>query len=104
MRQINPMAKAWANVAKDQRSRARTTISLRKRLKDLADLREGTHVYERTFSDEPVGEQRMMVGREAEELNDKLFKEFLAALDRNVEGRSLERWELVKRFVNHEEK
>lgn len=46
----------------------------------------------------------MMVGREAEELNDKLFKEFLAALDRNVEGRSLERWEVVKRFVNHEKK
>lgn len=61
---------------------------------------DGTHLYERTFSDEGVGEMRVMIGRDAKALNDELFQDFLAAVGADVEGRSLERWKVVQRFVD----
>lgn len=62
------------------------------------DFLDATHRYERTFSDVGTGEMRLMTGREAKSINDRLFEDYLAAMDANVEGRSLERWKVVERF------
>jgi len=104
MRYINPMAKAWSNAAKSQR-RSELAAAYRRRFeREAEEFHASKHLYERTFSDQPVGEQRTMSGQEAKELNDKLFNDFLAAVTRNVEGRSLERWEVITKFVDREKK
>ena len=43
-----------------------------------------------------------MIGKDAKSLNDGLFNDFLEAMDANVEGRSLERWKVVNRFIDEE--
>lgn len=68
-------------------------------MKNGHEFLEGTHRYERTFSDEGVGEFRVMNGREAKALNDDLFKIYLNAIDANIKGRSLEKWKVVERFI-----
>ena len=43
-----------------------------------------------------------MSGLNAKELNEKLFKAYLRAMDRNIKGRSLERWEFVEDATKEE--
>ena len=100
MRQINPMAKAYANAEKTYQRRERGKVIWKKRMAKGTEFLEGTHRYERTFSDQGVGEMRVLNGREAKKINDKLFEDFIAAVGANVEGRSLERWKVVERFVD----
>jgi hypothetical protein len=100
MRQINPMAKACANAEKTQRSRDRGKALWKKQMAKGKEFIDGTHRYERSFSDVRTGEMRVMGGREAKALNEKLFGDYLAAVGANVEGRSLERWKVVERFVD----
>jgi hypothetical protein len=45
-----------------------------------------------------------MNGRDAKELNEKLFKAYIRAMDKNIEGRSLEKWKVVERFAETETK
>ena len=99
MRQINPMAKAWANAEKTHHRRERGKVIWQKRMKAGHEFLEGTHRYERTFSDQGVGEMRVMGGRDAKALNDKLFEDYLVAMEANIAGRSLERWKLTEQFV-----
>lgn len=99
MRQINPIAKAAANAEKAlHRQDMGRAYGLRKKKQAEAYL-AGTHRYERTFSDQGTGELRTMKGADAKALNDELFKDFLAAVGADVEGRSLERWKVVERDV-----
>jgi hypothetical protein len=99
MRQINPIAKAWANAEKSDANRAKGWVKRRRRIRAGYDYLEGTHRYERTFSDIGTGEFRVMQGRKAKELNESLFERFLFAVQKNVAGRSLERWKVIERFV-----
>ena len=94
MNQINPWAKAWANAGKDQMLAAKRRVVQRKWLASV-DLNK-YHRYERVFSDQGVGEFRVMSGLNAKELNEKLFKDYLRAMDKNIKGRSLERWEFIE--------
>ncbi|HSG20976.1 MAG TPA: hypothetical protein VLA31_09420 [Burkholderiaceae bacterium] len=99
MRQINLMAKAWANAEK-QHLKIEQGKAFRRRCKAAAEAFLGaSHKYERTFSDERTGEFRVMNGAEARDLNMALFRKYIAACDRNVKGRSLEKWKVVERFV-----
>ena len=100
MNQQNPMAKAWANAEKTYQRRERGKVIWKKQMAKGKEFLDGTHRYERTFSDQGVGEMRLMNGREAKALNDKLFEDYLAAMNANVEGRSLERWKVVERFID----
>jgi hypothetical protein len=102
MNQINPWMKAWANAEKTQMSAARGKAKWKRKLKDGHEFLEGSHRYERTFSDQGVGEFKVMNGRDAKELNDHLFATFLKAVDKNIKGRSLERWKVVEKFVKAE--
>lgn len=43
-----------------------------------------------------------MSGLNAKKLNEKLFKAYLRAMDRDVKGRSLERWEFVEDATREE--
>ena len=99
MRQINPMWKASANAEKTKMSRETGRARWRKKCAKGREFLDGTHEYERTFSDQGTGELRVMGGREAKALNKELFEQFLVAVSTNVEGRSLERWKARKRFV-----
>jgi len=97
MNQFNPMAKAWSNAARDYKPnryamRSKKTWAARKR-----DLLNTVETYRRTFSDVPTGETRAMMGRDAKAINDQLFEKYLAAVDLNIKGRSLERWEIVEK-------
>ena len=91
--------KAWSNAEKTHHRRERGKVVWKKRMKSGHEFLEGTHRYERTFSDKGVGEIREMHGRDAKALNDKLFQDYLVAMGANVEGRSLERWKVVERFI-----
>lgn len=99
MRVINPIAKAWANADRHHRQSERRRAFAKKRKTSAIAFLEGKHKYERTFSDKSTGEFRVMVGRDAKELNDNLFDDFLVAVQKNKKGRSLERWKVVERFV-----
>lgn len=94
------MAKAYANAEKTYHRRERGKVIWKKRMAKGKEFLDGTHRYERTFSDHPVGETRVMNGREAKALNDKLFEDYLAAMGANIEGRSLEQWKVVERFID----
>lgn len=104
MRQINPWAKAWANATKSSHKQDLAKAWRLKKIKDGHNFLEGVHRYERTFSDNGVGEFRVMNGRDAKELNEKLFKAYIRAMDKNIEGRSLEKWKVVERFAETETK
>jgi sarcosine oxidase delta subunit len=99
MRQINPIAKTWANVALHQQQVEKRRIYRKKSIRCAFDFLDGTHRYERTFSDKSVGEFRVMGGREAKTLNEKLFEDYLMAMHKNKKGRSLERWKVVEKFI-----
>ncbi len=99
MRQINPMAKAWANVERHQHQVAKRRVYREKSIRSAIDFLDGMHRYERTFSDKAVGEFKVMGGREAKELNEKLFEDYLMAMHKNKKGRSLERWKVVEKFI-----
>lgn len=103
MRQIHPMAKAWGVAEKTQMSRDTGRAYWKVSLARGKEFLDGTHEYERTFSDQGTGEMRVMGGREAKTLNDKLFQQFLVAVGADVEGRSLERWKVTKRFFKASE-
>ena len=96
---INPWAKAWANAERTEMAAAKGKARWRRSMKNGHEFLEGTHRYERTFSDEGVGEFRVMNGREAKDLNDDLFKIYLNAMDAKIKGRSLEKWKVVERFI-----
>ena len=100
MNQQNPIAKAWANAEKTYHRRERGKVIWKKRMKAGHEFLEGTHRYERTFSDVAVGEVIEMNGRDAKDLNDKLFEDYLVAMSENVVGRSLEHWKVVERFID----
>lgn len=93
------MMKALFESERNRESGRRGWVKKRKSMAAGKEFLDGTHRYERTFSNERVGEFRVMGGREAKELNDSLFDKFLAAVEMNVKGRSLERWCLVERNV-----
>lgn len=94
------MAKAWANVARQQHQAAKYRAYKEKRIRSAIEFLEGTHRYERTFSDNPSGELKVMSGRDAKKLNDKLFEDYLMAMHKNKPGRSLERWKVIDRFFD----
>jgi len=96
---INPWAKAWANAEKSQMAGAKRKARWQKSMKHGHEFLEKTHKYERTFSDVGVGEFKIMNGREAKALNDDLFKIYIAAMNKNIKGRSLERWKLKEKFI-----
>ena len=96
MNTFNPMMKAWANAERTQLDKAKGISSWRRRMKSSVAYLASTRRFRRTFSDEATGEEREMTGKDAKTLNDKLFQDYLVAMDANVEGRSLERWALVK--------
>jgi hypothetical protein len=100
MNQINPWAKAWANAERTQMSAARGQAKWRHNMKNAYEFLEANHRYERTFSDQGVGEFKVMNGRDTKTLNDHLFQTYLKAMDKNIKGRSLERWKVVEKFVN----
>lgn len=102
MRQINPMAKAWSNASKSQFAKAQSRVFKKKREIKAKEYMDGIHEYERTFSDQGTGEMKIMKGEDAKALNDDLFQDFLAAVEKNKEGRSLERWKVVRRHVEQE--
>ena len=95
----NPIAKAWANAEKTYHRRERGKVIWEKQMAKGKEFLDGTHRYERTFSDKGVGEMRVMGGRDAKALNDKLFDDYLDAMEANIKGRALERWKVVERFV-----
>ena len=99
MRQINPMAKAWANVERHQHQVAKRRVYRVKSIRSAIEFLDGMHRYERTFSDKAVGEFKVMGGKEAKELNEKLFEDYLMAMHKNKKGRSLERWKVVEKFI-----
>lgn len=99
MRWINPMAKAWANAERQQHRVERLRVYRQKKFKAAVEFLSGVHRYERTFSDKAVGEFRIMSGKDAKELNDKLFEDYLVAMHENRKDRSLERWKVVDQFV-----
>jgi len=99
MNTINPWAKAWANAERAQIGAAKGKARWRRHMKEGHEFLEGTHRYERTFSEQGVGEFRVMKGRDAKALNDDLFKIYLNAMNANIPRRSLERWKVVERFV-----
>lgn len=98
MRQINPMAKAWSNVEKSQRQQDLRKAYRRGRKKGANEYLDGTHLFERSFSDVKTGETKVMGGREAKDLNKHLFHEYIKLCDQNYENRSLESWKLIKKF------
>ena len=100
MRQINPILKSWVNAEKAYQGRERGKAAWKKRMAKGREFLDGTHRYERTFSDQPVGETCVMNGREAKARNNKLFEDYLAAMGANIEGRSLEQWKVIERFVD----
>jgi hypothetical protein len=100
MNQINPWMKAWDNAEKTQMSAAKGKVKWQKNMKNAYEFLNGSHRYERTFSDQKVGEFKIMNGRDAKELNDNLFAVYLKAMDKNIKDRSLERWCLVEKFVS----
>lgn len=102
MRQINPIAKAWANVEKSQHKHELYKAYRRRREKPAREYLDGTHLFERSFSDVKTGETKIMGGREAKELNAFLFQEYIKLCDANNENRSLERWKVIKRFYQSE--
>ena len=103
MNQINPWMKAWGNSGKDLMLAAKTRASQRKWLASIGSISPNKyHRYERTFSGRAVGELRVMSGLNAKKLNEKLFKAYLRAMDRDVKGRSLERWEFVEDATREE--
>jgi len=82
---------------------AKTRASQRKWLASIGSISPNKyHRYERTFSGRAVGELRVMSGLNAKKLNEKLFKAYLRAMDRDVKGRSLERWEFVEDATREE--
>ena len=91
--------KAAANAEKGLRQQDLAKHFKRKRIIATTEYLEGTHLFERTFSDKGVGEMREMKGVDAKELNDHLFKAFIVACDANIEGRSLERWKVKERHI-----
>mgnify|MGYP003649181105 CR=1 FL=1 len=95
----NPIAKAWANAEKTQHRRDLQIARRCKRNRSAVKFLESSHKYERTFSDKSTGEFKIMNGRKAKDLNDDLFQNFLAAVSKDVQGRSLERWKTVDQFV-----
>ena len=99
MNQINPIAKAWSNAEKTHHNRERGKVRWKKRMIKANEFLDGNHRYERTFSDDGVGEFKIMNGRDAKKLNDRLFEDYLVAMDKNVPGRSLERWKVTERFI-----
>lgn len=103
MKQINPWAKAWANAERSANNAERARASWRKKLIDGHEYLEGKHKFERTFSDVGTGEFKVLRGRDAKKANENLFKHYLAAMDKNVKTRSLERWRLVEKFVEDAE-
>lgn len=96
---INPWMKAWSDAEKTELNGARAKARWNKRCRDGAKFLDATHKYERTFSDKSVGEFKLMGGREAKGLNEKLFEDYLVAMHKNKKGRSLEKWKLVERFI-----
>ena len=98
MRTINPMAKAWSNIEKSQHTHDLRKAYRRRRNREASEYLEGTHLFERSFSDVKTGETKIMGGREAKDLNDYLFQEYIKLCDQNCESRSLERWTLIKKF------
>lgn len=107
MNQQNPWMKAWANAERTYHKKELAKVLHKKKMIKGREFLDGTHLYERTFSDKYTGERKKMNGRDAKALNDDLFQDFLAAVTNNVEGRSLERWKVVERFVEkqkHEQK
>lgn len=99
MRQINPMAKAWSNAAKSQRKVDVARAYRRKYNRDAEEYLESKHLFSRAFSDQYTGERRIMTGREAKKINDDLFYDYLMAMEKNVPGRSMERWKVSKKFI-----
>ena len=71
------MAKAYANAEKTYQRRERGKVIWKKRMAKGREFLDGTHRYERTFSDQGVGEMRVLNGREAKKINDKLFEDFI---------------------------
>lgn len=100
MRQINPWAAAWSNAVKTDRKREVAMAIRKKYFKQRTDYMNSMHLFERTFSDNGVGEFRVMSGRDVSDLNDRLLHEFIKAIDKKIVGRSLERWVLAEPFVH----
>lgn len=92
------MAKAWSNVEKSQRKQDLYKAYRRRYKKEADEYLDGTHLFERSFSDVKTGETKIMGGREAKELNEYLFHQYIKLCDQNCENRSLERWKLIKKF------
>ena len=95
--------KAWADAEKTELNGAKAKARWHKRCRDGAKFLNATHKYERTFSDKSVSEFKLMGGREAKELNEKLFDDCLVAMDKNKKGRSLERWKVVEKFIQEDD-
>ena len=94
---------AWANAERNEMSAAKGKVRWQKKMKAGHEFLEGMHRYERTFSDQGVGEFRVMNGREAKTINERLFNVYIDAMDTNIKGRSLEKWKVVERFVKNTE-
>lgn len=99
MKQQNAWAKAWANAERSVAGGERARAWHRRYCREAQEYLAGRHLFARTFSDVETGERRVMTGRAAKDLNDDLFAQFLAAVEKDVPGRSLEKWSLVTKFV-----
>ena len=99
MRTINPYAKAWANAERSCRAREVGKAKSHKRMIAGKEFLDSTHLYERTFSDCPTGEYKVMNGRRAKLINDNLFTNYLSAMENNTPDRSLERWKVREKFT-----
>ena len=100
MRTINPWMKAAYDIERGQFKEQQAQVRWTKRMAKGKEFLDGTHRYERTLSDKPTGEFKVMNGRDAKEMNDDFTLQYIRMAENNVPTRSLERWKVVERFVS----
>ena len=99
MRQINPIMKAWYNCEKSQRSQERFFAWKKKDIAKAIDYLNVEHVFLRTFSGVKTGETKVMTGDQAKKENERLFKIYLLAVEKNKKNRSLEEWKCLEKIT-----
>ena len=96
---ITLMAKAVGNFETRELRRKKYQRNSARYNTDGEQFLRGIHIFARTFSSVETGEIEPMSGRVARSMNKECFDKFLYALANNVEGRSLEWWELLEAYV-----
>ena len=97
MKQINPMAKAWANAERDYNRSIYGPSLKEKKVSSLERFESETHIFHRHVNGCRTFQRKSMTGKEANTINAENVKRYIKDADMDITPRMLVEWKKEKK-------